>query len=121
MYLIRLLTSFNGRARRLEMWLGSIFLTLASAVLLVSNQFMSGLPFDELKASRDATEYGFLFPDAVPWQTNAISAAILLASFYGLLALHAKRLHDRNWFAWWLVLFFAPDQPSWMPRARYCS
>ncbi len=106
MYLIRLFISFKGRARRLEMWLGTIGLFLASTVLVVVNQFASGLPVDELIQSRNATEYGFLFPEAVPWWTNAVSSALFLASFFALLALQAKRLHDRNWSAWWLVFFY---------------
>lgn len=106
MYLIRLFFSFEGRIRRLEMWLGTIGLALGFTVLAAINFVLSGVPIETLDEVQKSDIFRFLFPSGAPWQTSAISTVLLVTFLYCGLALDAKRLHDRNWSAWWLVFFY---------------
>ncbi len=90
MTILKLLFSFKGRINRATWWL----LTLSIAIL---NTIIAKL----------------LSPAFPPIQIGAqsIHQADLIAStitFFPVLAIGAKRLHDRNKSGWWLAIYAAP-------------
>ncbi|MDJ0807016.1 MAG: DUF805 domain-containing protein [Gammaproteobacteria bacterium] len=82
--LIWLLFSFNGRIRRTEYWL----FTLAIVVVGLSPAFVYSDPYsDEASRFVDIMALVFLWP---------------------ALSIQAKRWHDRDKSAWWILINFVP-------------
>jgi uncharacterized membrane protein YhaH (DUF805 family) len=73
--------TFSGRARRSEFWWFYLFASLAIIVAAVLDAVL---------------QLGVLFP------------IVLLALVIPVLAAGARRLHDTNRSAWWLLLFPVP-------------
>lgn len=87
-----LFLSFEGRITRKPYWIGILILL---AVMVVA----SGIIFGALPSIAAGSQ-----------ATTVISViaffGIIIPVFYASLALAAKRLHDREKSAWWLVLFY---------------
>ncbi len=82
------LFSFNGRINRAKYWLyvvGAFVAITVIALLLIGITALSPMLL------------------MVP---SAVAAVIYLALLYAGLAVGAKRLHDRNKSAWWLLAFY---------------
>jgi uncharacterized membrane protein YhaH (DUF805 family) len=91
MAMTQLLFSFQGRLNRKPYWMTVIATTVAFILAL-------------LLALAALREYGLL----------PVTIAIILVLYIPLiwigLALSAKRLHDRDKSAWWLLVFYALPQ-----------
>ncbi len=89
----QLLFSFRGRLNRKPYWLTTLVLILIMLVLIVLVVGIGGA--DLLTGDMSGLGVAFI---------------ILLLAYIPLLwiglAISAKRLHDRNKSAWWLVLFY---------------
>jgi uncharacterized membrane protein YhaH (DUF805 family) len=85
--LLKLLFSFNGRISILWWWSGMLLLTAVS------------LPFELL-----LDEY-ILKP---PHLLKPVIVLLWVLDAWGVLALHTKRLHDRNKSARWILIGFIP-------------
>jgi uncharacterized membrane protein YhaH (DUF805 family) len=79
--------SFNGRINRLPYWIGSLLLVAVSMVLVF------------IALGSLATGPGFS-------AAVVIVALLAVALIWPGLAIAAKRLHDRNKSAWWLLVFY---------------
>ncbi len=95
--LIWCLLSFRGRINRQEFWLGFVGLILAA---------------HGLKSLLETFFLGTLRPRSGPWDRDALEFALALpkivlglAMAWPIAAVCAKRVHDMNVTAWWLLLF----------------
>jgi uncharacterized membrane protein YhaH (DUF805 family) len=96
MSMTQLLFSFQGRLNRKPYWLTNIAVGIGAIVLVALALVMLG-------------EHKF----AEAFATMALVAILYIPLLWVSLALGAKRLHDRNKSAWWLVLFYvAPGVAS---------
>jgi uncharacterized membrane protein YhaH (DUF805 family) len=96
MSMTQLLFSFQGRLNRKPYWLTNIAVGFGAIVLVALALVMLG-------------EHKF----AEAFATMALVAILYIPLLWVSLALGAKRLHDRNKSAWWLVLFYvAPGVAS---------
>jgi uncharacterized membrane protein YhaH (DUF805 family) len=96
MSMTQLLFSFQGRLNRKPYWLTNIAVAVGVIILVAIAIVMVG-------------ERRF----AEAFLTMAILIILYIPLFWVSLALGAKRLHDRNKSAWWLVLFYvAPGVAS---------
>jgi uncharacterized membrane protein YhaH (DUF805 family) len=77
-----LLFSFRGRINRMPYWLVSLAMMIVMAAVFA------------------------LVPTSGVWQTATLLLLLLILSIWIGMALAAKRLHDRNKSAWWLVIFY---------------
>ena len=84
---LRQYADFNGRARRTEYWMFTLFSVIISVVLAL---------IDNLVIGTSATGFGVL--------GLIYSLAVLLPS----LAVGARRLHDTNRSGWWLLIGLIP-------------
>jgi uncharacterized membrane protein YhaH (DUF805 family) len=90
--------SLQGRVSRQEFWLGYVGIVVVAVILARSLPHASGafyfIPGDA--------------PDNDVWQDAAFSFGwlefISLALTWPIIAIYAKRLHDLNLSAWWLLL-----------------
>ena len=89
MSMTQLLFSFQGRLNRKPYWLTNIAVGVGVIILVAIAIVMVG-------------ERRF----AEAFLTMAILIILYLPLFWVSLALGAKRLHDRDKSAWWLVLFY---------------
>ena len=87
MTLQKILFSFDGRIGRRTYWLAILALIVAGLVLTVA-------PF--LLDSEDAAVLMLALTSQFIW----------LLSLWPLLAVGSKRLHDRNKYGWWLLVFW---------------
>jgi len=78
-----LLFSFRGRINRAKFWLGTLIQLGVTGTLIV------------VAIAAD-------FPSLFVWVVVSVS----LAAFYSALAVGAKRLHDRDKSAWWVLLLY---------------
>ena len=90
MSMMQLLFSFQGRLNRKPYWTVVITVTVVFILLL-------------LLALAALREYGFEFLPV----TIAILVLLYIPLIWIGLALGAKRLHDRDTSAWWLLVFYA--------------
>jgi len=86
------LFSFKGRSRRADFWIysGVVFLGVI------------------LTAAAIAWAMGVDLADARDGRTALIEAGAILLFTWPSLAIYAKRLHDRNLSAWWVLIGFLP-------------
>lgn len=108
MSLGHLLFSWHGRANRAKVWLFALLTVIAWTIMIVFAVVLIGA--DKITAASTR-------PDSIAMEKlieSALGAVLLLCAlavvlFYCTLAVLAKRLHDRNKSAWWLVIFvFGP-------------
>jgi len=94
------LLSYHGRARRSTYWRTTLWIGLVASVTV----FISILPFlNELaKGGMDDLEV------AVSRSANGLLAAVVvcIVTFFSLLPVNVRRLHDRNMSGWWLLAFW---------------
>jgi uncharacterized membrane protein YhaH (DUF805 family) len=93
MSMSQLLFSFSGRLNRKPYWLTTLCIVLVLLVVMVLAFAMGGAGL----ATGDFSGLGVLLIIVV--------LAYIPLLWIGL-AISAKRLHDRNKSAWWLVLFY---------------
>ena len=90
--------SLHGRVSRQEFWLGYLGIVVVALILVRSLPHSSGaiyfVPGDT--------------PDNAAWRSEMLSFGwpeyISLALTWPIIAIYAKRLHDLNLSAWWLLL-----------------
>src|SRR5262249_60825343 len=93
MSLTQLLFSFRGRLNRKPFWITSIAIAVIMTPPILLALGMAGELAPVMAGERASTFFNLAI--AIP--------ALLLG-----LALGAKRLHDRDKSAWWLLVFYAP-------------
>ena len=93
MAMTQLLFSFQGRLNRKPYWMTVIATTVVFILVL-------------LLALAALREYGLEFLPV----TIAIILVLYIPLIWIGLALSAKRLHDRDKSAWWLLVFYALPQ-----------
>jgi len=110
-----LLFSFNGRANRARYWLAALIYVVV--MLIVWGVAWSLVPDEFFDAFDSVYDSGL---DVAAVDFGALGGAaflIVVASiivFISGLAVGAKRLHDRDKSAWWLLLFYvAPNVVTW--------
>ncbi|GAB2591457.1 hypothetical protein GCM10009593_34580 [Microlunatus antarcticus] len=101
--------TFSGRASRSEFWWWYLIAVVVSLVLNLINRALAGpapLPGD-LTTEADVSRY---FMDSFAYSMKSSIASIIfsLATFVGLLALSARRLHDTNRSGWWYLIILVP-------------
>ena len=105
MSMTQLLFSFQGRLNRKPYWLTNIAVVIGIIILVVLALVMVG-------------ERRF----AEAFLTIAILVILYIPLFWVSLALGAKRLHDRDKSAWWLLLFYiAPEVASGISATRWTT
>ena len=91
--------SYRGRSRRRTYWCTTLGIGIASS----SATFIAILPFlnelanggmDDLQAALSRSAIGLL-----------IAFAIVIITFFLLLPVSVRRLHDRNMSGWWILVF----------------
>jgi uncharacterized membrane protein YhaH (DUF805 family) len=99
------LFSFSGRINRAKQW--ALLLVFVVNGIIVSFLFASMIGFAAVIAAaqgRTTFEEVFTTPQAhIFWLTLC---ALYVLGLYITLAVSAKRLHDRNKSAWWLLIFY---------------
>ena len=90
MSMTQLLFSFQGRLNRKPYWLTNIAVGVVVILLVILAVVMFG--------EREFAAFGL---------TMALLVILYIPLIWVSLALGAKRLHDRDKSAWWLVLFYA--------------
>lgn len=101
MNFFELLFSFQGRIGRLTWWL----MGLVQMVMILLASAPIGISAERWKTLYDAGDPGATKAGAIFIATVAVS--IVLIAWVGLAA-NAKRLHDRNKSAWWMLIAFVP-------------
>lgn len=91
-----LLTSFEGRINRGKFWAGVAVLVAAQVVLYMIAATVFGI---------DYLEGGFTPYGLVSGPLSFLVGAVLL---YCLLAVYAKRWHDRDKSGWWSLILLIP-------------
>jgi uncharacterized membrane protein YhaH (DUF805 family) len=79
--------TFTGRARRSEFW----FFVLFQVLLGIGASII------------DAGFFG-----RSPYEPSPFGALVNLALLLPALAVHVRRLHDKDYSGWWLLLYFVP-------------
>jgi uncharacterized membrane protein YhaH (DUF805 family) len=83
---------FEGRVSRSRYWFGTIVVMVVCLIAF-------------LVAVALAPRLGWQFDDE---ETAALGLPFILVCVVSTLALSARRLHDRNKSAWWLLVFYVP-------------
>ena len=92
--------SYRGRARRRTYWCATLGIGIAASVVV----FVAVLPFlnelaqggmDDLEVAMSRSAGGLL-----------VAVAVSLITFFLLLPVNVRRLHDRNMSGWWLLVFW---------------
>ncbi|SEP71189.1 DUF805 domain-containing protein [Microlunatus flavus] len=99
--------TFSGRASRSEFWWWILVSSLVSIVLNIISQATAG---PQPLPPTDQSQFGTYFGEVLGWSFRASLGSIIwgLATFVGLLALSARRLHDTNRSGWWYLLSLIP-------------
>jgi len=100
------LFSFSGRINRAKQW--ALLLVLIANGIIVSFLFASMIGFAALiAAGQGKTTFEAVFTTPQAHLFGWIFCALYIVGLYIALAVSAKRLHDRNKSAWWLLIFYA--------------
>lgn len=100
------LFSFSGRVNRAKQW-GLLIVLLINGII-VSFLFGSMIGFAAMiAAAQGKTSFGAVFSTPQAHLFGLLVCALYLVGSYITLAVSAKRLHDRNKSAWWLLVFYA--------------
>lgn len=91
--------TFQGRARRKEYWLFSLFVSLAAAILFT----LSAPIGDWADTAADPASLGFGNP-----LMSGVLAVFLILILLPSLAVTVRRLHDSDRSGWWLLLSLLP-------------
>ena len=92
-----LLFSFQGRTRRLHYWLAAIAVSVVFGVIISVLRPMSGMA----QGTPNPIFMGLI-------------VILYIADLYISVALGAKRCHDRDKSAWWLLLFYFVPILGWI-------
>lgn len=99
------LFSFNGRINRAKQW-AYLFVLIANGII-VGSLFASMIGFAAVVAAgRGKTTFAAVFTTPQAHLFFLIACTLYLVGLYIGLAVTAKRLHDRNKSAWWLLIFY---------------
>ena len=90
MKVLRQYADFDGRARRKEFWMFTLFYCVFSMAAALLDDQMDAGSSDE------------------PFNGGFLSAAFSLALFIPSLAVSVRRLHDINKSGWYVLLWFLP-------------
>jgi len=100
------LFSFGGRINRAKQW--AYLLVLIANGIVVSFLFASMIGFAAvIAAGQGKTTFEAVFTTPQAHLFFLICCVLYLLGLYIGVAVSAKRLHDRNKSAWWLLIFFA--------------
>lgn len=91
---------FSGRSRRAELWWFVLFCFIANLVLGVVDSFL----FGSVEQVSEPGNYSF----SSSTDTPVLSLIFGLATLIPSIAVGARRLHDINRSAWWLLIAFIP-------------
>ena len=101
---LRKYAQFEGRARRSEYWLFSLFLFLsgipAGVLLMMAGAGAAGAGGSDSAAAAGAAGFGLLVILAI--------SLFCLAMFIPSLAVTVRRLHDSDKSGWWLLIGLIP-------------
>jgi len=110
MPLRQLLLSFKGRINRAPYWIVTIgfwIVIVTFFTLMVTGEFQMLVDGDPATAE----PFNLIILMAI----IAVSFALLVSFAYAQLTIMAKRLHDRNKSAWWILFYYAAlTSPSWV-------
>jgi uncharacterized membrane protein YhaH (DUF805 family) len=95
---------FNGRSRRKEYWMWTLFVILASIVTGILDSVL-GLG-GETALEPGATPNGFMY--AIGLMGGLLSTLFVLATLIPAFAVSVRRLHDVDRTGWWLIVSFLP-------------
>jgi len=112
----RYLFSFEGRINRAKIWL---FVLIAIVVYIVYFSLFAFIFGGSILAMIKGGPAGLIAGGATIGLTAIVSLLVYLLVFYMGLAVTAKRLHDRNKSAWWIIIFIViPLILSWVGLAN---
>ncbi len=93
---LRKYADFNGRARRSEYWLFTLFLVIVSIVLYVPMLAFAG----EMQTTGEMNPIAGLF--------MLILVVFFLGTLIPSIAVTVRRLHDTDRSGWWYLISFIP-------------
>jgi uncharacterized membrane protein YhaH (DUF805 family) len=100
------LFSFSGRINRAKQW--ALVIVLIVNGIIVWSLFASMVGFAALiEVGQGKSTFAALISTPQAHLFGLIACALYLLGLYIALAVTAKRLHDRNKSAWWLLVFYA--------------
>ena len=95
---------FNGRLRRMEFWMFTLFYYIVLVLLLILT--FAGLPWGEL---RDPSQMGpTTGPNALIWIGMVLLVVFMLGSIIPMIAVTVRRFHDQDKSGWLYLLNFIP-------------
>lgn len=102
---------FNGRSRRMEYWMFTLFQTIVLFVL--GGITLAGIPWVELAAHSQAVEQGLAAgpepqPGPLVWIGGGLLLIWWLASFIPSIAVTVRRFHDQEKSGWFYLLGMIP-------------
>jgi uncharacterized membrane protein YhaH (DUF805 family) len=102
-----LLTSFDGRIRRGQFWMGAIGLSVGLGILylIVFMAFGTRVPPDP---TAPPMGYGYQMNYTFGLLGSVLLFAIAVVNVWCGLALSIKRWHDRDKSGWWVLINFVP-------------
>lgn len=98
---LRLFLGFNGRIGRLTFWLSSLAVWVVQAIIIVALEIAFG---------------GLDDADTANEREDLIEFLVGLAMLYPFAAIAVKRLHDRGYAGWTLLLLGVPFVALWIVR-----
>jgi uncharacterized membrane protein YhaH (DUF805 family) len=112
------LFSFSGRVNRAKQW--ALLLVLLANGIVVLFLFASMIGFVAvIQAASGKSSFATVFSTPQAHLFGVLCGALYLIGFYITLAVSAKRLHDRNKSAWWLLVFYALPFVLQIPAMLY--
>ena len=102
-----LLTSFDGRIRRGQFWMGAIGLAIGLGLLYLIVFMLFGTPIPPDPAV-PAMEYGYQFNYTFGVVGGILLTILGVLNIWCGLALSIKRWHDRDKSGWWVLINFVP-------------
>ncbi len=100
-----LLFGFTGRVNRAKVWLFSLAAFVAWTVIVVATVSVVATGQGSMigPSAQGNTQLRMLLESAL--LPVLLTGVFAIVAFYCCLAVFAKRLHDRNKSAWWLLVF----------------